>query len=207
MQKQTIGIGSGKWWCVLLCLILTAGMMGSRVYGQEERAWTGNINLLIGQKSLNKDDWQPLDEQFELGVQYDFRPVEWPVNLAVDLLYSWDEGRLYDPWWGSIDLRARTLELDLGVRKIWERHSYIRPFVGGGPALIWAEADGSAFGITVSDDNWGLGIWVGGGAYVTLVEWLNLGLQAKYSWAEVDLFDVDVEAGGWHLGALIGVHW
>jgi len=206
MQKQTI-CGFGKWWCVLLCLILTAGVMGSRVYAQEEKTWTGNINLFVGQKWLDEGDWEPLEEQFELGIQYDFRPVEWPVNLTVDVLYSWDDGKLYDPWLGFIDLEARTLEIAPGVRKIWEQHPFIRPFIGGGPAFIWVEGEGSAWGVTVSEDDWGLGVWVGGGVYVTLIEWLNLGLQARYSWAEVDLVGVDVEAGGWHLGALVGVHW
>ena len=200
-------IGFGKWWCALLCLILMASMMGSRGYAQEERAWTGNINLFIGQKWLDEDDWKPLDKQFELGIQYDFRPVQWPVNLTVDVSYSWDHGNVYDPWLGSIDVEARTLEINPGVRKIWEQHSYIRPFIGAGPALIWVDGEGSALGVTVSDDDWGLGVWAGGGAYITLVDHLNLGLEAKYSWADVELMDVEGKAGGWHLGALIGFHW
>ncbi|MBT8339906.1 MAG: hypothetical protein KJP07_07825, partial [Desulfatitalea sp.] len=32
-----------------------------------QSAWTGNANLMIGQKFLEKDDWEPLENQFELG--------------------------------------------------------------------------------------------------------------------------------------------
>lgn len=187
MQKQSVRIGFGKWWCVLVCVILTASMMGSRVYAQEEGAWTGNVNLFIGQKWLDKRDWEPLEEQFELGVQFDIRPVKWPVNLVLDLSYSWDDGSVYDPWLGSLGLESKTIEINPGVRWVYEKLAYIRPFIGAGPAFVFADFEGSALGITVSDDDWALGLWFQGGVYFTLAEHLNLGVQAKYSWAEVDL--------------------
>jgi len=206
LKKLSIRIGPGKWY-ILLSLVLMASVVGSPAYGQEEKVWTGNINFLIGQKWLDETDWEPLDEQFELGLQYDFRPVEWPVNLAIDVLYSWDDATLYDPWLGSIEVEARTLEINPGVRKIWELPSNIHPFIGGGPAFIWVDGEGSSQGVTLSDDDWGFGVWLCGGAYVTLMEMLNLGLQVRYSWAEIELLGVEGEAGGLHLGVLMGFHW
>ena len=62
-------------------------------------------------------------------------------------------------------------------------------------------------GISVSDDDTALGLWIGGGVYWTPAEHFNIGLEAKYSNAEVTLFGVDANAGGGHFGALIGYHW
>ena len=57
----------------------------------------------------------------------------------------------------------------------------------------------------VSDDNNGIGIWLNGGVYWTLSQHFNLGLDLRYSQADVTLFDVD--AGGTHAGVILGYHW
>ena len=215
MRKHWGSIGFVKWWSVCLGVILAFSVIGPKAYAQEEKAWTGNINVFIGGKFLDEDDWEPTDDHFELGAQLDFRPVDWPVNIAVDFSHSWGEDSeyvtFYDPWIGwigvDVDLEASTTEVNLGIRYIYEELPYVRPFIGGGPALVWANAEASALGIRVSDDDFGFGFWIGGGAYVTLAEHFNIGAQVRYSWAELELFDVDVAAGGWHVGGLIGYHW
>ena len=103
-------------------------------------------------------------------------------------------------------LEAETSELNIGVRKIWDQSPNVRPFIGGGLAFINAEAKGSGLGVTVSDDDTGTGIWIGGGVYWTLADHFNIGLEAKYSDAEVTIFGVDAEAGGTHFGVLVGYH-
>ena len=35
--------------------------------------WTGNVNFTLGAKSLDKDDWAPVEDQGELGINVDFR--------------------------------------------------------------------------------------------------------------------------------------
>ena len=215
MRKETRSIGFVGWWSVFLSVILAVTVMGSGVYAQEQKPWTGNVNVFIGGKFLDEDDWEPVEEQFEFGLQIDFRPVDWPINLAADISHSRDEGSeyvlIYDPWFGyigmDVDLEATTTEVNLGIRYIYEELPYVRPFIGGGPALIWVDTEGTALGITVSDDDWGLGFWIGGGAYVTLAKHFNLGAQVRYSWAKVELFDEKFQAGGWHLGGLVGFHW
>ncbi|MEW6378941.1 MAG: hypothetical protein AB1611_04970 [bacterium] len=52
-----------------------------------------------------------------------------------------------------------------------------------------------------------LGFWIGGGIYWTISKIFNLGLQIRYSKAEVTIFEEDVEAGGLHYGFLSGVHF
>jgi len=237
MRRETRSIGFVKWWCVLLLALLLIvapraraidyvydkdGVMLVNVEGPawEEKeemagAWTGNVNLFIGAKLLDGDYWRPVEDQFTLGVGLDFRPPNCPISLVLDWSYSWAEESesvvIYDPWLGvwmiDVDIEGRTMEIDPGIRYIYEGLPYIRPFIGAGLALVWAEFEGSTLGITLSEDDWGIGFWAGGGAYVTLAEHLNLGFQVKYSYAKVELFDLKGKAGGWHLGGLIGYHW
>jgi hypothetical protein len=81
--------------------------------------------------------------------------------------------------------------------------SIVRPFIGGGIAFINAEARGTALGISVSDDNTGVGVWIDGGAYFSLCKHFNIGADVRWSKAEVTLFNVDREARGLHFGLLL----
>jgi opacity protein-like surface antigen len=172
--------------------------IGSKAYASQQTAWTGNVNLFLGAKALDEDDWEPVDEQDEWGIEVDFKQKSWPVSIAIDFLYGSDDGTL----WGT-EFESETSELNLGVRKIWDQFPHVRPFIGGGISFIRGEF--SAPG--VSDDDSAVGIWFGGGVYWTLVEHFNIGLEAKYSTAEVTLFGVDADAGGGHFGLLVGYHW
>ena len=164
--------------------------------------WTGNINFFLGAKVLDEDDWEPVDEQAEIGFLLDFKGKSWPVSIAVDLLGSYAEDDVY-----GVDIEGSTAELCFGVRKIWDSFEHVRPFIGGGIAFIWAEVEGERWGFSVSDDDTATGYWIGGGVYWTLAEHFNIGFDVRWSKAEVTLFDVDGEAGGSHVGFLLGYHW
>lgn len=170
--------------------------------------WTGNLNFFIGAKVLDEDDWSPIEEQTEFGILLDFKKDHWPVSIAIDVLHSWDDAFVHDPFTGSsFKFEGNTTEINLGLRKIWDHFPIIRPYIGGGLAIINAEAKGSVLGIRVSDDDTSSGIWLNGGIYWTLANVFNVGLDFRYSKAEVTVFDVDVEAGGGHAGLILGYHW
>jgi len=173
--------------------------------------WTGNINLFMGAKQLEEDDWEPLDEQDEYGILLDFKQESWPISIAIDLLASSDEqtGTYYIYGYGTVaaTLEGETSEFNFGIRKIWDNSPTIRPYIGAGIAMVSAEIKASSWWYTASDDDTATGFWFGGGLYVTLAEHFNLGLDLRQSKAEVTLFDVEGEAGGTHAGLSIGYHW
>jgi hypothetical protein len=172
------------------------------------QSWTGNVNVFLGAKSLDSDDWAPADDHGEVGLLVDFKKDTWPVSMAIDLLNSSSEDTDIDPFTGiAFDFEAETTELNVGVRKIWDQSTYIRPYLGGGLAVIKAEVKASAFGASFSDDDNSLGIWLNGGVYWTLARVFNLGLDLRYSKAEVTIAGVDADAGGTHVGLLLGYHW
>ncbi len=180
---------------VFLISIITIAGSGISAFGQSD--WTGNVNFFLGAKAL-EDEWDPAEEQTEFGIEVDFRQQSWPVSIAIDLLVAAGE----DDFFGA-NIESRTSELNIGVRKIWDKSPQVRPFIGGGVSFISGEF--KAFGF--SEDDSAMGFWIGGGVYWTLSQHFNLGLELKASSAEITLFDVDANAGGGHFGLLIGYHW
>jgi opacity protein-like surface antigen len=180
---------------VILVLFVT------NAYAQES-TYTGNVNFLLGQKSLESDDWSPLEDQFAFAVLVDFKQAHWPVSIALDFLGSYDEQTQL-----GIKLEGTTSEFDAGVRKIWQvSGGSIKPYIGGGIAFINAEIKAIDF-VTVSDDDNSVGYWLNGGIYWTLGLHFNLGVDLRYSDADVTIAGVDGEAGGSTAGLLLGYHW
>jgi hypothetical protein len=198
--------------CLCLAFSLASGdAFAAPRYGRQRSHWTGNLNLFLGQKTLDDDDWRPVEEQQAVGIQFDVRERPWPISLAVDLLASSDKDELLvlDPGGGTLvrKVKGETTEVDVGFRKVFDEFRYFRPYFGGGLAFVSAKQKTTFRGETRSDDDDALGFWVAGGAYVTLADMLNLGLDFRWSRAEVELFGRDVEAGGFHAGLLVGYHW
>jgi opacity protein-like surface antigen len=179
--------------------VIVALIVGLPVSGM---AQSGNINFFVGSKTLD-DDWEPVDEHLEIGGLFDYRPPNWPVSLAVDVLYSFGDEEQF-----GIKVENSMLELDVGAKLIFENPSMINPFVAGGIAFVRAEAEGDFWdAFDLEDDTTGTGIWLSGGAYVTINNNLNLGLNARWTEVESDWHNIDVELGGTRIGAFAGFHW
>ncbi len=165
--------------------------------------WTGNVSGYLGHKSLDDKDWPQLDSQPAGGVLFDIKRQDWPVSIAFDIIGS---GDVHED--GSQKDEGYTVEKHLGVRKIFDLPNYsIKPYVGGGVAFTYAEMNDKDGSTTLSEDDSAVGGWVGGGMYFGLTPHLNLGLDVRYSKAEVTLFDKDREAGGLLAGVTAGYHW
>jgi len=165
--------------------------------------WTGNANFLLGQKQLDEDDWRPVEDQFELGVMVDFRKSHWPVSIAIDLLGSADVHEI-----GINKDTGYTLENHIGVRKIWDdTGTDFRPYIGGGVAMVSGKIERKTGATIEEQDDTGTGFWLGAGTYWTVGPKLNLGLDIRYSQADVTLFNKEREAGGIHTSLFVGYHW
>lgn len=166
--------------------------------------WKGDVNVLLAGKHLDSD-WTPTEHQGELGLETSWEGPDWPIDIAADALFSGATADLNDD--GFTKQRGETSELDLGVRKIWRPAPMVRPYLGGGLAAVRGRIERSNPFVTVSDENSAAGVWFGGGVYWTLAKAFNLGLDARVSNAEMKLFGVTRNAGGVHLGLLLGYHW
>ena len=186
--------------------IVLAALLMSSIFNAHAYGWTGNLNVFLGQKALDKDNFEPLDEQTQFGVLLDFKKENWPVSFAIDYLSSSDDVTENDPFTGlGMAIELSTTELDVGLRKIFDgSDSRLKPYIGGGIALIDVETELSLSGFfseSVKDD--ATGYWLNGGVYWTLGKGFNIGVDLRYSSADIE----DVDIGGTHIGLLLGFHW
>jgi opacity protein-like surface antigen len=170
----------------------------------EASEYTGNVRGFIGQKSLDDDDWSPVDKHGSMGVFFDIKKHSWPVSIAIDLIGS---GDIHEN--GALKTEGFTGEHRFGIRKTFDvESSSIHPYIGGGVTFICAVEKHKNAGVQTSkDDDDAAGAWVGAGMYYTVTEHFNVGVDVSYSEAEVTLFGVDREAGGVNTGITAGYHW
>jgi len=180
-------------------------MLIPAAYADDTQAdnWTGNVSGYLGHKSVDDNDWPNLDSQGSLGVISDFGQQSWPVSIAADLIIA---GTVHEH--GNDENTGATIEVHLGARKIITlESSSFRPYIGGGVALISAGLENENAGVKVDDDDTTVGGWIGVGTYYTVTPSFNIGLDIRYSKAEVTLFNKEREAGGVNAGITAGYHW
>ena len=186
-------------------LVLLAGFVpGIAGAASAEGDWTGHANFLIGQSFLDDGKWGSLDHQDAYGLEIDFRNRHWPVNIAIDLVGCSKEEDSLVPGTGRVIRQSADIsELDLGVRKVWDQGPFIHPFVGGGIGIVTAERQ--SLGIELDGD--GVGLWLDTGINLAVTTHFNVGVELRYSWAEVDLGPERINTGRVTAGALLGFRW
>ena len=208
-----------RWFLVATAVMLVAG--SSAAYAET------NLNFVLGGKFLDSDDWPVGDAQGALAFLSTFGPESWPVQVAIDVVGSGSAEDSFNISRPGIEIRGEeivqsTLELDVGVRKIW-RVGRARPFAGGGLAVIWGRQERAIFlpspldihgdqgiprlPVIVSEEDEAPGVWVDGGIFWRLGRKFNLGLEARFSSAELGFRGRDVQAGGVSLGLILGWGW
>ncbi len=164
---------------------------------------TGNVSAYIGEKALDDKDWPNLDDQEAFGVLFDIKQRSWPVSIAINIIGSAEENKN-----GTLTETAFTGEQQLGIKKyLGQTNSTIRPYIGGGITLVTAALEKKDGSVTTEQDDTATGLWLGGGVQLKVTPHFILGLDARYSEAEVTLFGEDREAGGLHTGITAGYHW
>jgi len=159
---------------------------------------SGNLNVFIGGKTL-QDKWDPVEEQVTGGFESDFEVG--PISIAFGLLegVASDSDAMYD-------YVGDTVELQFGVKKIFKMGD-VRPFIGGGLALIsgtyWYE---DIYGFEWEDSDSAGGYWASAGIFWALKRF-NVGFEAGYSSADITLFNTELDAGGTRFGMLFGYNW
>ena len=192
---------------------------------------TGNCNLLYGYRYMDEGDWNPVEDQTEFGISLDSKIPNWPVSIVWEILYSEEKVHVSDrvipfgetyPTYFYVDID----EYALGIRKNISLQHNINVFFGGGVSIISvrvaynnesfprgpgglssSSVAGQDVDEAIFDEDSTFGFWVSAGLYVTLAEHYNIGIQTRWSKADVTLFDEDADAGGLHGLLFIGYHW
>ncbi len=160
-----------------------------------------NLNFLGGVRLLDSGDWEPLETQVAFGLDLDYTRADWPLGIGIvgTIYYSTAEEKF-----PNRTFQSDTIEFQFGLRKVWYRWGAFRPYVGGGGSYLSVEVDDGRSSETAD----GFGGWVGVGSYYNLFDWLNLGVDFRWSTVSVEFDDGnDPDAGGWLLTGLVGYHW
>ena len=155
---------------------------------------SGHISGFFGGKKLKSSDWPDIDKHYSAGIIFDIKKDSWPISIALDISDTGGKHK-HD---GLEDL-GHTTEYHLGIRKIFTtQHSSIQPYIGGGVSFMYAEQEIATIGTTTTQDDRGVGSWVGAGMYYEINPRFVLGFDIRYSQGEVTLFDQERNGGGIH---------
>jgi len=151
-----------------------------------------SVSLFLGKNSMTKSDWEPVNDQSEIGVVLDLGRADSVVDLVAGYFAASDKAV------GSIESEAS--EFAVGARKVFRGDSGIAPFAEGGLAYISVKRSTAS----LSDSDNAVGFWLGGGVNFAVGDSVMVGLEARYSAADVTVFNVNRTAGGTHIGVTVG---
>ncbi|MDP6540525.1 MAG: outer membrane beta-barrel protein [Planctomycetota bacterium] len=155
-----------------------------------------NYTLHLGQRFLDEDGWEPVSDQFTIGVETDtYRPEDgWGMELGA--LYSRDDGTFPIEGLESVEATGKTWEVYVGVRRTLEtRKGKAHPYLGAGLTWIWSSFDASSDEQTFSGDDDSPAIYLHGGVMWRVGASLNVGLDLRVvTGASADMFDIDGDA-------------
>lgn len=139
------------------------------------------VSLYLGQRSLDEDDYAPVDKQATLGVEYARETAGSVIGWEVGLMASGDEDDV-----GGFNVKGSTGELYGGIHKSFGTGT-VRPYVGAGLAYIGSKVEVSGVG---DDDDSSAAGYAHAGVTFDLGPSFFLGLDARL------LFGSDLEIAG-----------
>jgi hypothetical protein len=187
-------------WGIGVAALATALLAAGTARAADGPGMTGNLNLLLGAKVLDEDDWTPNEGQAEGGVSLDVRNASSILGFEIRLLSS--ESDVHNVFLVG-PTSAETTEVAFGLRLTFTYEPGLRTYLAGGPVYIDARLK-TPSGTTSGNGN---GVWLAGGIYWILGGRVNLGADVMLSGADVDLNGTEVKGGGAHLHLLLGLHF
>lgn len=187
--------------------LLAALLPTAHVYAEAplQNNWTGHVGGYLGKKTLKDSDWAQQDKHSSVALLVDIKRQHWPVSLAIDLFGTGDDDKH-----GASKKESYTAEAHIGLRKIFDFSNPdcdLKPYVGGGVTLAFAESKDHSSGSELKHDDTGHGYWLGVGSFMEVSENFSVGLDLRYSKADLDLADSNQEVGGTHINLGAVYHW
>lgn len=169
----------------------------------------GNVNFVVGPRSMQDDSWGELDTQGAVGIAVDFSPEDWPIHFVFGAQVSAQEDNDDDDFFFEDDLTGVVGELSFGAVWLPSTRSTTRPYVGVGIARTAAAIDlDGEFGPDEDDDrdsdnSWGY--YVNAGVYWRLGARFNIGIDGRIlRGTDEVVFGVERSSNYSQVGLLLG---
>lgn len=180
--------------------VAALSMLGAAGLANAATLPESSFSLLLGQKSLDDDDWKPVESQVEWGIVADLGRKDSVVNLVISYLRSSDNATQE-----AVEYCGDTWELGLGIRKPFRLDAGIAPFIELGAAYVDATLEQHLGSPSNESSDSAFGVWGGAGVNFAVGERVSVGVLLRYTAAEVTLLNTDREAGGVHFGVSAGI--
>ena len=153
------------------------------------------ISMYVGQRNLDEDDWDPVEEQTMFGLEYAHETYGSAVGFEVGIMGSKDDDHV-----GGVDVEGKTAELYGGIRKTFGE-DVVRPYLGAGLSVIKAKAEvGSQ-----DDDDSAAAVYAHGGIAFFMSESFFIGLDLRFLFSgDLEIAGSDVNANYGQLAFLMG---
>lgn len=170
-------------------------------------ATRGQGRLLFGEKSLDSDDWGPLDSQGEIAFELDVKEEAWPVWVTGGFFSSRDKVTVITSItpFQTREVEGKTTEFHLGVKKDFDPFKFLRLSFSGGPAFVTAKL-GDVAAPYETDSGSAAGYWGAADALIFAGP-IGLGVSYRFSRADIELLNRDRNAGGHHVVFSLGLGW
>jgi len=148
-----------------------------------------HVTLMTGQRWLDEDDWEPVEDQWALGVEYDASDPETGHGFEVGVIYSWDSDDV-----GPVDVDGSVFDLYAGYRHTFrlEQQQQLHPYLSVGGAFVRADVETDGPGPDIDEDDSSLGLYLRGGIGFDVQENMRLGLDYRHMFfTDIDIGAVD----------------
>jgi hypothetical protein len=158
---------------------------------------SNRVSLYAGKRDLDKDDYDPVDRQNTLGLEYVRETPGSIVGFEVGAMGS--EKKEHE---SGFDVKGRTGEIYAGLHKGFG-YDVVRGYVGAGVSYIQSKIDVEGVG---DDDDASLAGYVHGGITADLGTSAYIGLDLRYLFgSSLTLAGVDTDANYVQLALVLGV--
>ncbi len=143
----------------------------------------GNVNFVLGARTMRDDAWGDLQDQGAFGVAVDFSPEDWPIHFVFGAQVSAQEDDDEEFFFFEDSLTGVVGELSFGAVFLPNTNTTTRPYIGAGLVRTATAIDlDGEFGEDEdedrdSDNSWGY--YANAGVYWRLGTRFNIGIDGR----------------------------
>jgi len=172
-------------------------------------AHAGDVNLNftpLSGRSLDKDLWSPVEDQWGFGGTVDFGEKGHPLHFALGLHFGVGAKDNADA--ANNDFASTMTELSFGGTFAMQSKGRMRGYIGGGVSFVGARLDVDTFAGNVHDSDDSIGGWIEGGMAWRLGSHFSIGFAGRgLLGTDITLFGVSGDADYFEFGPLLGWSW
>lgn len=155
------------------------------------------VSLYLGQRKLDKSDYEPVEEQAAYGLEFLHETVGGAFGVEFGVLGSSEEDNA-----GGFRVKGETREVYLGVRKTLGE-SVMRPYFGGGVSFIRSDLEIVGTG---EDDDAAPALYLHGGLSIDVSESFFIAFDLRgLLGSDIELFGSPGDADYGQLAIVAGV--